>query len=132
MADDLERRAGRSGVTMSVSPPIAVMPDLLEVVVSQLSALVEGGEVASAAFAVVAGTAVHSGGFGGVDADSVFQIGSVTKAFIGLLLADSATRGEVKLSDPGTDYLPGLHRGESLWLSSPPIRRGCRAYRPGC
>jgi serine-type D-Ala-D-Ala carboxypeptidase/endopeptidase len=87
------------------------MPDFDEAVVSQLSALVERGEVASVAFAATAGTDVRSGGFGGVDADSVFQIGSVTKAFTGLLLADSAARGEVKLSDPATDYLPGASPG---------------------
>jgi serine-type D-Ala-D-Ala carboxypeptidase/endopeptidase len=88
------------------------MPDFGEAVASQLSALVERGEVASVAFAVVAGSDVRSGGFGGVDAESVFQIGSVTKVFTGLLLADSVTRGEVKLSDPGTRYLPGASPGQ--------------------
>jgi CubicO group peptidase (beta-lactamase class C family) len=87
------------------------MPDFAEEASSQLSALVERGEAASVAFAVVAGADVRSGGFGGVDADSVFQIGSVTKAFTGLLLADSAARGEVKLSDPGTNYLRGASPG---------------------
>ena len=87
------------------------MPDFGEAAVSRLSALVERGEVASVAFAVVAGTDVCSGGFGGVDAASVFQIGSVTKVFTGLLLADSAARGEVKLSRPATDYLPGASPG---------------------
>jgi CubicO group peptidase (beta-lactamase class C family) len=108
------------------------MPDFGEAVASQLSALVDHGAVASVAFAVVAGTDVRSGGFGGVGADSVFQIGSVTKAFTGLLLADSAARGEVNLSDPGTDYLPAASPGQVPWLSLPPIRRGCRACRPGC
>jgi D-alanyl-D-alanine-carboxypeptidase/D-alanyl-D-alanine-endopeptidase len=90
---------------------VAVMPDFDEAVVSQLSALVERGEVASVAFAVVAGTDVRSGGFGGVDPDSVFQIGSVTKAFTGLLLADSVARGEVELADLATNYLPGASPG---------------------
>ena len=93
------------------SRPIVVMPDFDEAVVSRLSALVERGEVASVAFAVVADTDVRSDGFGGVDADSVFQIGSVTKVFTGLLLADSAARGDVELSQPGTDYLPGASPG---------------------
>lgn len=94
------------------SRPIAVMPDFAEAVVAQLSALVYRGEAASVAFAVVAGTDVRSGGFGGVDTDSVFQVGSVTKVFTGLLLADSAARGEVKLSDPATGYLPGASPGQ--------------------
>src|SRR5688572_3124954 len=38
--------------------------------------------------------------------DSVFEIGSVTKAFTGILLAESVRRGEVKLYDPANNYLP--------------------------
>ena len=37
---------------------------------------------------------------------SVFEIGSITKVFTGILLADMVTRGEVSLSDPVSDYLP--------------------------
>ena len=38
--------------------------------------------------------------------DSLFQIGSVTKVFTGLLLADMVERGEVALDDPASRYLP--------------------------
>jgi serine-type D-Ala-D-Ala carboxypeptidase/endopeptidase len=41
-----------------------------------------------------------------LDGDTVFQIGSVTKVFTGLLLADMVKRGEVKLEDPAAMYLP--------------------------
>jgi D-alanyl-D-alanine-carboxypeptidase/D-alanyl-D-alanine-endopeptidase len=41
-----------------------------------------------------------------VDADSVFEIGSVTKVFTATLLADMVERGEVSLSDPISKYLP--------------------------
>ncbi len=41
-----------------------------------------------------------------VDGDTVFEIGSVTKVFTGLLLADMAARGEVALTDPVAKYLP--------------------------
>ncbi len=41
-----------------------------------------------------------------LDADSVFEIGSITKVFTGILLADMADRGEVKLDDPVARYLP--------------------------
>jgi len=38
---------------------------------------------------------------------SVFEIGSITKVFTGILLADMVARGEVSLSDPVAKYLPG-------------------------
>jgi len=41
-----------------------------------------------------------------LDGDTVFQIGSVTKAFTTLLLADMVVRGEVGLDDPASRYLP--------------------------
>ena len=41
-----------------------------------------------------------------VSADTVFEIGSVTKSFTDLLLADMVRRGEVKLDDPVAKYLP--------------------------
>ena len=39
-------------------------------------------------------------------AESVFEIGSVTKVFTATLLADMVARGEVSFSDPVSDYLP--------------------------
>jgi CubicO group peptidase (beta-lactamase class C family) len=41
-----------------------------------------------------------------VDADTVFEIGSITKVFTSLLLADAVKRGEVALTDPVSKYLP--------------------------
>jgi serine-type D-Ala-D-Ala carboxypeptidase/endopeptidase len=40
------------------------------------------------------------------DADSVFEIGSITKTFTALLLADAVVRGEVKLDDAVEGALP--------------------------
>ncbi len=37
---------------------------------------------------------------------SVFEIGSITKVFTGILLADMVQRGEVTLGDPVSKYLP--------------------------
>ncbi len=45
-------------------------------------------------------------GEGPVDANTVFEIGSVTKVFTSLLLADAVRRGEVALTDPVSKYLP--------------------------
>lgn len=38
--------------------------------------------------------------------DTLYEVGSVTKVFTGLLLADMAQRGEVNLNDPISKYLP--------------------------
>jgi D-alanyl-D-alanine-carboxypeptidase/D-alanyl-D-alanine-endopeptidase len=43
-------------------------------------------------------------------AGTVFEIGSVTKVFTSLLLADMALRGEVALADPVWKYLPEIVR----------------------
>ena len=41
-----------------------------------------------------------------VDGDTIFEIGSVTKVFTSLLLADMVNRTEVALDDPAAKYLP--------------------------
>ncbi|MDX1640755.1 MAG: serine hydrolase domain-containing protein, partial [Balneolaceae bacterium] len=41
-----------------------------------------------------------------LDGDTVFEIGSITKVFTGILLADMVRRGEVKLSEPIAQLLP--------------------------
>ncbi len=41
-----------------------------------------------------------------VDGDTLFEIGSATKVFTALLLADAAARGEVSLDDPVAKLLP--------------------------
>jgi CubicO group peptidase (beta-lactamase class C family) len=40
------------------------------------------------------------------DGDTVYEIGSITKVFTSLLLADMVERGEVKLDDPVSKFLP--------------------------
>jgi len=40
------------------------------------------------------------------DGDTVFEIGSITKVFTSLILADMVEKGEVKLDDPVAKYLP--------------------------
>jgi len=41
-----------------------------------------------------------------LDGDTEFEIGSITKVFTALTLADMASKGEVKLDDPIAKYLP--------------------------
>jgi D-alanyl-D-alanine-carboxypeptidase/D-alanyl-D-alanine-endopeptidase len=50
--------------------------------------------------------AVDKGDSRPLNGDTVFEIGSVTKVFTSLLLADMVQRGEVALSDPVAKYLP--------------------------
>jgi D-alanyl-D-alanine-carboxypeptidase/D-alanyl-D-alanine-endopeptidase len=50
---------------------------------------------------------VGLGGFGGAGPRTIFQVGSVTKVFTALLLADMTERGEVRPTDPAARYLPG-------------------------
>ena len=45
-----------------------------------------------------------------IDANSVFEIGSITKTFTGTTLADMVVKGEVKLDDPVAKYLPSSAR----------------------
>jgi len=51
------------------------------------------------------GTTAVAGG-APVDERTVYEIGSITKVFTGVLLADLAVRGEVGLDDPVRRYLP--------------------------
>lgn len=41
-----------------------------------------------------------------LNGESVFEIGSITKVFTGILLADMVRRGEVELADPVARFLP--------------------------
>jgi CubicO group peptidase (beta-lactamase class C family) len=56
-----------------------------------------------------------------VDADTVFEIGSVTKTFTALLVLDMVERGEMQLDDPVAKYLPDgvkmpTHDGKEITL----------------
>jgi D-alanyl-D-alanine-carboxypeptidase/D-alanyl-D-alanine-endopeptidase len=55
---------------------------------------------------IVAHGKPHGGSARSVDGDTVFEIGSITKVFTALLLADMVERGEVALDDPVSRYLP--------------------------
>lgn len=54
--------------------------------------------------------ATAPGGTVAPDPDTVFEIGSITKVFTSLVLADMVVRGEVKLDDPVAKYLPATVR----------------------
>ena len=52
------------------------------------------------------GTAESGGANRKPDGDTIFEIGSITKVFTGIALADAANRGIVKLDDPLVALLP--------------------------
>ncbi len=41
-----------------------------------------------------------------VDENSIYEIGSISKAFTGIVLADMVLKGELRLDDPAETYLP--------------------------
>src|SRR5690242_6716589 len=45
---------------------------------------------------------------GAADGDTIFEIGSISKVFTSLLLADMVNRNEVALLDPAAQYLSGV------------------------
>ena len=61
---------------------------------------------------------IHTAGTSGVqglplDANTMFEIGSITKVFTSTLLSEMVARGEVKLDDPISKYLPASVRAPS-------------------
>ncbi len=67
--------------------------------------IVAGTVDASGTQVFAAGT-TSAGGDQTLNGDTIFEIGSITKVFTSLLLADMIERGEVKADDPVSKYLP--------------------------
>jgi D-alanyl-D-alanine-carboxypeptidase/D-alanyl-D-alanine-endopeptidase len=64
-----------------------------------VAGMIEGGRHTVATYG-------HSGSDRPLDAATVFEIGSITKVFTGLLFADMVLRGEVAPDDPAAKFLP--------------------------
>jgi len=70
-----------------------------------------------------------------LDGDTVFEIGSMSKVFTSLLLAEAVQRGEVALADPIGKYLPpsvkvperGARSRSRTWRVTNPAYHGCPA-----
>lgn len=102
----LQVRSGPSvGEILASTPPWeGSSADLLSEYVGPLAAgLAAGGVVAG----VVRGDTEEVAAFGDAPADGIFELGSLTKAFTGVLLAEMAGRGEVGLDEPVEHHLPG-------------------------
>lgn len=111
------RLPGRIVLGLALLAPVAAPaqhfpPD--EDIRTMLRYLVEDGETPGIVLGMLEAdgtTRILSWGSGGENARplgprSVFEIGSITKVFTGILLADMVERGEVSLSDPVSRYLP--------------------------
>lgn len=87
---------------------------LTEEVKSNVSARVESGLNPGIVIGIIdeSGTQYYSAGVKSlktkepVNQNSVFEIGSITKTFTAILLADKVVKGEMKLDDPLQKYLP--------------------------
>lgn len=62
------------------------------------------------------------------NANALFEIGSITKAFTGVLLADMVLRGEVALDDPLSRHLAGPH---PAWRYREPTLLELATHRTG-
>jgi D-alanyl-D-alanine-carboxypeptidase/D-alanyl-D-alanine-endopeptidase len=90
--------------------PVAVA-DLKPVLDADLSDALAKGPLAGAAHGGVAIGVVQHGVrriycYGTARPDSIFEIGSVTKTFTGLMLAQMAVQGQVRLDEPIRELLP--------------------------
>lgn len=89
--------------------------DPKEVVAPRAEKFLEGKTNAGLVVGIWAGGVPHVYGFGTVSlptgdqtpaGDTLFEIGSITKAFTGVLLAEAVRRGEVDLDAPAEMFLP--------------------------
>ncbi|WP_411767452.1 serine hydrolase [Winogradskyella sp. A3E31] len=89
----------------------AIIPDDYK---DYIKARVDKGINPSISMAYIVGDAVEFYNYGktqlndgeSVDKHSVYEIGSISKVFTTILLADEILKGKMKLSDPIQDYLP--------------------------
>jgi CubicO group peptidase (beta-lactamase class C family) len=109
-------QAGRTGLAALVGVPIL----LAQSATGDVQLLIDNRvDTAKRAVGIVVGTVDAAGVYiyasgktsaGGNEipnGDTLFEIGSITKVFTSLLLADMIERGEVKANDPVSLYLPG-------------------------
>jgi len=93
-----------AAVKLPARPPIA-LADLKDALDAEFAPVVKGGLLReSTGCGVVVGVVDHGERrvfhYGAARADSIFEIGSVTKTFTGLALAQLAEQGKVRLDEP--------------------------------
>jgi serine-type D-Ala-D-Ala carboxypeptidase/endopeptidase len=101
-------------ITLSMPLPLAFAIDLRPEIDPLVQPLLDDGLVVGMVVGVVQGDQSQVIAYGettrgsGVqpDADTVYEIGSVSKVFTGVLLADRVQQGLMSLDDPAQKYLP--------------------------
>ncbi len=107
----------------------AQTPAIPETIKTNVQTRVTNGSSTGIAIGVIDAQGTHFHNFGvkslttqkPVDEHSVFEIGSISKTFTGLLLADQVTKGELQLTTPLQDLLPSgvtapSRNGEAITL----------------
>lgn len=88
--------------------------ELSEALIAQFERMVEDEGYPSIVVGLIEGDASAVYGFGALgsgeapDGQTLYEIGSVTKTFTALLLANAVESGELTLNDPVKDLLPGF------------------------
>ena len=100
-------------------PPISLSADWLPPPNDDIARLVAARNAPRAGQGIVVGVLgpegrrIVAGGTGPgakFDGGTLFEIGSITKVFTALILADMVNKGEVSLEDPAAKFLPPGHR----------------------
>ena len=91
-------------------PPVAV-GDLQAVLDKDLAGALKSGELAPSTGAGVSIAVVEHGvtrifSYGAAKPDSIYEIGSITKTFTGLVLSQMVEQGEVRFDEPVRELLP--------------------------
>ncbi len=119
--------AGLASAAGAQAPPSAVPPDaeIKRIITERVdthrqSVGIVVGVIEPSGRRIVAHGSRAKGDARPLDGDTVFEIGSITKVFTSLLLADAAHRGELALTDPVAKYLPASvkvpERGRAITL----------------
>ena len=117
----------------SLAAIVMIVPVLVGADSSEIRSMIENRiDLGKKAVGIVVGTIDEKGraviGYGKLakdrdekpDGDTVYEIGSITKVFTSLILADMVERGEVKLDDPVSKFLPATvtvpgRNGRQIW-----------------
>jgi CubicO group peptidase (beta-lactamase class C family) len=91
-------------------PPVS-LADLQSVLDKDLAEALKGGQLAPSTGAGISIAVVDHGvrrvfSYGAAKTDSIFEIGSITKTFTGLILSQLVEQGKVKFDEPVRELLP--------------------------